>query len=65
MAKIIDQKFIFKFKNGQNYTIDNNGLIATKTNGNKWNCAIIGNKPIPKNSKTRWKICINTINDTL
>ena len=40
----------FKFKEGINYTLSNNGLIATKTSGgNSWNCTIIGDKEIPKN----------------
>ena len=40
----------FKFKEGINYTLSNNGLIATKTSGgDSWNCTIIGDKEIPKN----------------
>ena len=40
-----------------NYTLDKNGLIATKTGGGDgWNCTIIGNKEIPKNKISSWKI---------
>jgi len=50
----------FRFKPGKNYTISNNGLIATKTReGNSWNCSIIGDKEIPKNKISKWKIRIN------
>ncbi len=49
----------FKFKPGQNYSIINNGLIATKNNGgDDWNCTIIGDKEIPKNKISEWKIKI-------
>ena len=49
----------FKFKEGINYTLSNNGLIATKTSGgNSWNCTIIGDKEIPKNKISKWKIKI-------
>ena len=49
----------FKFKPGQNYSISNNGLIATKNNGgDNWNCTIIGDKEIPKNKISEWKIKI-------
>jgi len=57
---IISDNFIFKFKSGKNYTLSNNGLIATKTNGgNDWNCTIIGDEEIPKNQISKWKIRIN------
>ena len=50
----------FKFKEGLNYTISNNGLIATKTSGGDfWNCTVIGDKEIPKNKISKWKIKIN------
>ena len=50
----------FKFKAGTNYNTSNNGLIATKHNGgDDWNCVIIGEKEIPKNRKSKWKIRIN------
>ena len=50
----------FKFKEGINYTLSNNGLIATKTSGgDSWNCSIIGDKKIPKNKISKWKIRIN------
>ena len=49
----------FKFKPGQNYSISNNGLIATKNNGgDNWNCTIICDKEIPKNKISEWKIKI-------
>ena len=49
--------FRFKFKNGQNYKVSKNGLMATKTSGgDTWNCTIIGDKQIPKNKITKWKI---------
>ena len=55
-----DTKFTFKFKEGKNYTLSNNSLIATKNNGgNIWNCTIFGNKEIPKNKISKWKIKIN------
>ena len=53
-------KLIFKFKEGKNYTLSNNCLIATKTEGgDNWNCTIVGNKEIPKNKISKWKIKIN------
>ena len=52
--------FEFRFKPGKNYTISNYGLIATKTGGgNYWNCSIIGDKEIPKDKISKWKIKIN------
>ena len=51
----------FKFKPGQNYIISNNGLIATKNNGgNGWNCTVFGDKEIPKNKISKWKIKLNS-----
>jgi len=56
-------EFKFKFKPGNNYNISNNGLIATKNNGgNKWNCVIMGEKEIPKDRISKWKIKINNVN---
>ena len=50
----------FKFKPGKNYSLSKNGFIATKTNGgDSWNCTIIGDKEIPKNKISKWKIRIN------
>ena len=50
----------FKFKPGNNYNISNNGLIATKNNGgDNWNCVIVGDKEIPKDKISKWKIKIN------
>ena len=55
----------FKFKPGQNYSISNNGLIATKNNGgDNWNCTIIGDKEIPKNKISEWKIKITNFQIT-
>ena len=52
--------FIFQFKEGKNYILSNNGLMATKNNGGYiWNCTIVGNKEIPKNEISKWKIKIN------
>ena len=52
--------FKFKFKNGMNYSVSENGLIATKNSGeDDWNCTIIGDKEIPKNKITKWKIKLN------
>ena len=39
----------------------NNGLLATKNKGgDNWNCVIIGDKEIPKNKISKWKIQIKT-----
>ena len=52
-----ERSFKWKFQEGLNYTLDKNGLIATKTGGGDgWNCTIIGNKEIPKNKISSWKI---------
>ena len=52
----------FKFKPGDNYTLNDNGLISTKTGGNySWNCTIIGDREISKNKITKFKIKINDI----
>ena len=51
----------FKFRPGNNYNVTNNGLVATKNNGgNNWNCTIFGDKEIPKNKISKWKIKIKT-----
>jgi len=57
-----DDKFKFKFKPGNNYNITNNDLIATKNSKNGFNCVIIGDKEIPKDRISKWKIKINKIN---
>ena len=55
-----NNKLHFKFKQGNNYSITNNGYIATKSSGgDQWNCVIVGDKEIPKNRISRWKIKIN------
>ena len=58
---INDDKFKFKFQPGKNYNVTNNGLIATKNSGgNAFNCIVYGDKEIPKNKISKWKIKINT-----
>ena len=66
------ENFKFRFRPGNNYTISKNGLVATKTktlNKNsiwcEWNCCIIGDKEIPKNKISKWKIRINSIANNL
>ena len=55
-------KFDFNFNPGQNYTIMNNGAVAKKTSGgDEYNCTIIGNKELPKNGISKFKIKINKI----
>ena len=55
-----DDIFHFKFKQGNNYSITNNGYIATKSSGgDNWNCVIMGDKEIPKDKISKWKIKIN------
>ena len=54
-----NDKFIFKFKPGNNYNISDNGLKATKSGSAGWNCVIIGDKEIPKDKISKWKIKIN------
>ena len=48
----------FKFQSGENYKVTNNGLIATKIGKNDWNCVIFGDKEVPKNKISKWKIKI-------
>ena len=49
-----------KFISGNNYKISKNGLLATKNSGgNSFNCLILGDKEIPKNKVSNWKIKIN------
>ena len=56
-----DDNFLyFQFKEGQNYILSNNGLIATKNSGGSdWNFTIVGNQEIPKNKISKWKIKLN------
>ena len=57
---IHSDKFLFKFKQGNNYSVSNNGYIATKSSGgDNWNCVVVGDKEIPKDRISRWKIKIN------
>ena len=55
-----NEKYNFIFKNGQNHEVSNNGKIATKTGNDGFNCIIFGNKEIPKNKISCWKIKINS-----
>ena len=61
-GEILDKEesnFDFKFRPGNNYNVTNNGLVATKNNGgSNWNCTIFGDKEIPKNKISKWKIKI-------
>ena len=51
----------FRFSPGPNYEVTNNGLVAIKNNGgDAFNCTIIGNKEIPKNKISKWKIKLNS-----
>ena len=52
--------FSFKFKEGINYTITNDGKIATRNEDKGFDCTIIGDKEIPKNEITKWKLRINS-----
>jgi hypothetical protein len=54
-----NNEFEFKFKQGNNYNTSNNGLIALKDGNNGWNCVIVGDKEIPKDKISKWKIKIN------
>jgi len=54
-----NNNFKFKFEAGDNYIISNNNLIATKSGGDAWNCIIYGNREIPKDELSKWKIKIN------
>ena len=56
--------FKFKFKNGKNYSVSKNGFVATKNEGgSSYNCTIIGDKEIPKNKISKWKIKLNKISN--
>ena len=62
IVNISEENFMFKFKSGNNINITNNGLIAKKSSGGySWNCVIIGDKEIPKNKISKWKIRLNKI----
>ena len=58
-GEISDDQFKFKFQEGKNYNVTNKGLTATKIGENEWNCVIVGDKEIPKNRISKWKIKIN------
>ena len=45
---------------GNNYTLSNNGIIVTKTGRDDWNCVVFGDKEIPKNKISEWKIKISS-----
>ena len=52
-----DDYFNFCFRKGINYTLSKDGKIAEKTSGGyDWNCTIVGDKEIPKNKLSKWKI---------
>ena len=51
--------FKFKFNKKTDYTITNNGLSLTK-NKDGWDALIMGDKAIPKNKISKWKVKINT-----
>ena len=55
----ITNEYKFKFKEGKNYNVTKNGLIATKIGKNGWDCVVLGDKEIPKNRISKWKIKIN------
>ena len=61
LLKDNNDNFKFKFRPGLNYIINENGLIATKKGYIGWNCSIIGDKEIPKDNISKWKIKINNI----
>ena len=54
--------FKFRFKEGKNYSISQNGKIATRNNssGFDFDCTIIGNLELLKNKITKWKLKINS-----
>ena len=53
-------EYKFKFQDGVNYTVSEDGLVATKNSGgDEWNCTIIGDKEIPKNKISEWEIKLN------
>ena len=60
ISKDYNNKYNFIFKKGQNYEVNNNGKIATKTGEDGFNCTIFGNKEIPKNKISSWKFKINS-----
>ena len=54
------EEYKFKFKEGLNYSLNENRTIATKNSGkNDWNCYIIGDKEIPINKISKFKIKLN------
>ena len=55
-----DHIFNFIFKEGTNYGVTNNGKIATRNEKRGFDCTIIGNREIPKNKISKWKLKINS-----
>ena len=53
-------KLNFIFKEGTNYVVSNEGKIATRNEEKGFDCTIIGNKEIPKNKISKWKLKINS-----
>ena len=62
---IIPEKYSFKFdpKLGNNYQVSENGLTITKKGKDSWDCVILGDKEIPKNLVSNWKIKLKNICD--
>ena len=57
----IGTEFTFNFRNGVNYIVTNDGSVATKNNGgNQFNCTVMGDKEIPDNKISKWKVKLNT-----
>ena len=52
--------FNFIFKEGTNYVVTNDGKIATRNEERGFDCTIIGNREIPKNKISKWKLKINS-----
>ena len=63
-GQILD-KYVFKFisKLNSNYQVSENGLIATKNGRNDWDCVIMGDREIPNNKISKWKIKLKYICD--
>ena len=54
-----EERYKFIFNQNNNYKVNNNGLNITKIKSD-WNGSVIGDKEIPKNKITKWKIKINS-----
>ena len=62
---LIEGAYTFQFEQrpNSNFQISENGLIATKKGNFSWDCVILGDKEIPKNRVSKWKIKLNCIRD--